>query len=47
MNQNWHYIFPKKSLLRAYNVQHFKALIVNNKNKLQQQNKNKLNNYVH
>ena len=30
MNQNWHYIFPKKSLLRA---QHFKALIVNNRNK--------------
>ena len=43
MNQNWHYIFPKKSLLRAYNVSHFKALIVNNKNKLQQQNENKLN----
>ena len=42
MNQNWHYIFPKKSLLRAYNVQHFKALIVNNKNKLQQQNENSL-----
>ena len=20
MNQNWHYIFPKKSLLRAYSI---------------------------
>ena len=43
MNQNWHYIFLKKSLLRAYNVQYFKAPVVNNKNKLQQQNENELN----
>ena len=35
MNQNWRYIFPKK-------LEHFKALIVNNKSKLQQQNENKL-----
>ena len=34
MNQIWRYIFPKK-------VHHFKALIVNNKSKLQQQNENK------
>ena len=37
MNQNWHYIFPKKLLLRAY--MYFEALIVNNKSKLQQQMK--------
>ena len=35
MNQNWRYIFPKT-------FEHFKALIVNNKSKLQQQNENKL-----
>ena len=35
MNQNWRYIFPKT-------LEHFKALIVNNKSKLQQQNENKL-----
>ena len=40
MNQNWRYIFPKK-------VEHFKALIVNNKSKLQQQNENKLTLYVY
>ena len=40
MNQNWHYIFPKL-LLRA-SVKRFKALIANNKSKLQQQNENKL-----
>ena len=31
MNQNWRHIFTKK-------LEHFKALIVNNKSKLQQQN---------
>ena len=40
MNQNWRYIFPKK-------LEHFKALIVNNKSKLQQQNENKLTVYVY
>ena len=40
MNQNWRYIFPKK-------LEHFKALIVNNKSKLQQQNENKLTLYVY
>ena len=43
MNQNWRYIFPKK-------LEHFKALIVNNKSKLQQQNENKLmciNTYIY
>ena len=41
MNQNWRYIFPKK-------LEHFKALIVNNKSKLlQQQNENKLTVFVY
>ena len=35
MNENWRYIFRKK-------LEHFKALIVNNKSKLHQQNENKL-----